>query len=103
MISLLGDAYEAAARSLQIRYPTSQRLNFSPLFAETSPIPGRLPSHADSQVSYQSGSGQRFNYLGLDAKSIIRIIAIASSSLSVLTGFVAIYFFRRMEKRYRHK
>lgn len=32
-----------------------------------------------------------------------RVIAIASSSLSVVGGLLAFYFFFRMEKRYRHQ
>jgi G protein-coupled receptor GPR1 len=86
-----------------MRRSTSQPLNLSPLLADTFETSGWLSSHAKLQISYQSDVAQHVNTLSENANLIIRIIAIVSSSLSVLTGLVAIYFFHRMEKRYRHK
>jgi hypothetical protein len=43
------------------------------------------------------------NYLAESTKETVRIIAVISSALSILTSFVVFYFFFLLEKRYRHK
>ena|ERR1700760_4304339 len=95
--------HELAPRRLQMRQSTSQSLSSSLPLADTFQNSGWLSSHAKLQTSYQSNTTQRLDFLSENVKLTIRIITIVSSSLSVLSGLVAIYFFHRMEKRYRHK
>jgi len=59
-----------------------------------------LLDHASVHASYASPV---HSYVVANVKVIVWILAIAISSLSVLMGVLAFYFFWRMEKRYRHK
>ena len=103
MVSQEGQAYKLSSGNRQLRHSIYRPSNSSLHWADTFHRPDWASGHAKLQVSYQVDTAHRFSYLDVNSYAIIHIIAIVSSSLSVLAGLVAIYFFHRMEKRYRHK